>query len=337
MPNRIKIILVGLGPIGIETCKLVLQKKSLNLLAVVDIDPKKFGNDLGKFIGAKKKLNVPVVNNLAEALSKYHPEVAILTSGSRLESVQVDIFTCIEYKVSIITSCEELLYPFITHRALAEEIDRKAKEKFVHILGTGVNPGFIMDIVPLFFTSVCSNVKVIKAERVVDLNKRRKPLQEKMGLGLTKSEFNQLVRKKKLGHVGLLESAQLIADGLRFNISSYKEKIVPIIANANFKTRYFQIPKGKVCGMNHTVYGFYGRQKLISLDLQMRVDLNKSFDKIIIDGTPKLNVTVENGVFGDTATVAMLVNSIPSLLHADFGILTMRNIIIPNYLNPLIG
>jgi len=337
MPNRIKIILVGLGPIGVETCKLVLQKKSLNLLAVVDIDSKKFGKDLGKFIGAKKKLNIPIVENLSSALHKFHPEVAILTSGSRLESVKEDLFTCIENKVSIISSCEELLYPFISNPALAEDIDKKAKEKFVHILGTGVNPGFIMDIAPLFFTSVCSNVKTIKAERVVDLNKRRKPLQAKMGLGKTKSEFNQMVKVKKLGHVGLLESAQLIADGLRMNISSYKEKITPILASKNFTTKYFQIDKGKVCGMNHVVQGFYGKQKLISLDLQMRVDLYKSFDKIIVDGTPKLNVIVENGVFGDTATVAMLVNCIPSLLHAEFGLLTMKNIQIPNYLNPQIG
>lgn len=334
MPHRIKIVLVGLGPIGIETCKLVLQKKSLNLLAVVDINPAKFGKDLAKFVGSKKRLSIPIVNDLSSALKKYHPEVAILTSASRLENVKDDLFVCIENKVSVITSCEELLYPYITHGELAAEIDKKAKEKFVHILGTGVNPGFIMDIVPLFFTSVCSNVNSVKAERVVDLTKRRRPLQAKMGLGKTKNEFNQLVKKKKLGHVGLLESAQLIADGLRINISSYKEKITPILAKTTLSTRYFKIEKGHVCGMRHTVHGFYGRQKLVTLDLQMGVDFTQSYDKIIIDGSPKLNVKVENGVFGDTATVAMLVNCIPSLLHADSGLLTMRNIWIPNYLSP---
>jgi 4-hydroxy-tetrahydrodipicolinate reductase len=337
MPNRIKIILVGLGPIGIETCRLILQKKSLNLLAVVDIDQAKFGKDLSKFIGTRRKLNIPVVNDLKSILKEYHPEVAIITSTSRLENINDDLFECIENKVSVITSCEELLYPYISHPDLSKEIDQKAKENFVHILGTGVNPGFIMDIVPLFFTSVCSNVKTVKAERVVDLNKRRKPLQVKMGLGESRAEFNRLVKEKKLGHVGLLESAQLIADGLRLNISSYKENITPILARTNFSNRYFNIEKGYVCGMKHIVHGFYGRKKLIVLDLQMRIDLNQSYDKIIIDGTPKLNVKVDNGVFGDTATVAMLVNCIPSLLHADFGLLTMRNICIPNYLNPTIS
>lgn len=336
MPNRIKVVVIGLGPIGIETCKLVLQKKSLHLVAAVDIDPKKNKRDLSTTIKSKRHLEIPVFENLELALKKFHVDVAILTSKSKLPDIQEDIFLCIQNRVSVISSCEELLFPFIKYKELSAEVDKLAKENFVHILGTGVNPGFIMDIAPLFFSSVCSDVKSLRINRVVDLNKRRKPLQVKMGLGKSKSDFNALVRKKKLGHVGLLESAQLIADGLRFNVTSYKEKITPILAREEFYTKYFDIKKGSVCGMTHSVSASYGKQKIIELNLQMRADISNSYDLIKINGNPKVIVNIEKGIFGDTATVAMLVNCIPNLLSSNSGLLTMKDIPVPGFLNPLL-
>lgn len=332
MSAKIKIIVVGLGQIGIETCKLILQKKSFNLLAVVDIDPSKADKDLGEFL-YKKKIGIKIFNDLKTALKEFQPEVTILTSKSRLSEIANDIFSCIEYHSSVISSCEELLFPFKKNKSLAEEIDAKAKEYFVHVLGTGVNPGFIMDTLPLFLTSICSDVKSIKISRVVDLSKRRKALQQKIGLSLTKSEFQKLVREKKIGHVGLLESAQFISHYLNFDITDFDESIKPYLADKNYKTKFFNIPKGTVIGMKHTVIGKNKTKKLLELILEMRADIVKGFDEIVIDGNPPIKLKIENGIFGDTATVAMMVNVIPNLLHARYGLITMKDINIPSFLN----
>lgn len=332
MSAKIKIIVVGLGQIGIETCKLLLKKKSFELLAVVDIDPSKADKDLGELL-FNKKLGIKVHSNLNSALKEFEPEVTIITSKSRLNEIANDIFNCIEHHSSVISSCEELLFPFENNRQLADEIDAKAKEYFVHVLGTGVNPGFVMDSLPLFVTSVCSEVKSIKIVRVVDVSKRRKALQQKVGLGLTKSEFQKLVREKKIGHVGLLESAQFISHYLNLNIKNFYEKVEPYLADKKFKTKFFNIPKGSVIGMKHTVTDKKNASKVIELIFDMRADLDKSYDEIIVNGTPPINLRIEKGIFGDTATVAMMVNVIPNLLHARYGLITMKDINIPSFLN----
>ncbi len=333
MSAKIKIVVVGLGQIGLETCKLILQKKSFELLAVVDIDPSKADKDLGELL-KQQKLGIKVLNNLKTALKEYEPEVTILTSKSHLNEIVNDIFMCIEHHTSVISSCEELLFPFEKNLKLAEEIDQKAKEYFVHVLGTGVNPGFVMDSLPLFLTSVCSELKSIKVQRIVDLNKRRKALQQKVGLGLSKLEFQKLAKEKKIGHVGLLESAQFVAHTLKFNIEKFDEKVEPIIADKNYKTKYFNINKGNVVGIRHTVIGKNKKQKLVELILEMKANIKEGLDEIIINGNPSFKMKIENGIFGDTATVAMMVNVIPNLLHARYGLITMKDINLPSFINP---
>ncbi|MCR4417954.1 MAG: hypothetical protein WHV63_08565 [Ignavibacteria bacterium] len=332
MVAKIKVIVAGLGEIGLQTCELILQKKSLELLAAVDIDPVKSNKDLGKIL-KKKNINIKVYNDLKTAVSELKPEVTILTSKSQLNEIANDIFICIEHHSSVISSCEELLFPFEKHKKLSEEIDIKAKENFVHVLGTGVNPGFVMDTLPVFLTSVCKDIQSIKITRVVDLNKRRKNLQTKVGLGLTKSEFNKLVRLQKLGHIGLMESAQFLNYFLKLGAKKFTEKVEPILADRKIKTKYFEINKGDVVGLNHSIIGKSATKKLIELQLIFRADTKEDFDEILIDGTPPINLKIENGISGDLATVAMMVNSIPNLLHARYGLITMKDIIIPSILN----
>lgn len=332
MTAKIKVVVVGLGQIGIETCKLILEKKSLELLAVVDIDNSKNGKDLGEFVG-KKNLGIKISNDLRETLKEFQPEVTILTSKSRLVEIANDILVCLENHSSVISTCEELLFPFNNHLKLSQEIDQKAKENFIHVLGTGVNPGFVMDTLPTFLTSVCSQVNSLSIYRRVDLNKRRKALQEKMGLGKSKNEFMKLVKNKQIGHVGLLESAQFINHNLKLNIKSFSESITPILASKNMKTKYFKIPKGTVAGNKHVVIGKVNSKKVLELVLEMSTDIKESVDKIKISGTPSLQVEFEGGIHGDIATAALVVNSIPNLLHARYGLITMKEILIPSILN----
>lgn len=333
MISKIKVIVVGLGQIGIDICKLILQKDSLHLLAVVDIDPKKIGKDLGEFIGAKK-LGIKIYEDLRFVLQEFQPEVTIITSKSRLPEIANDIILCVEHHSSVVSSCEELLYPFIKYKTLSEEIDLKAKENFTQVLGTGVNPGFIMDTLPILLTSSCIDLKSIRIRRYVDLTKRRKALQQKMGLGLTLQEFRRKLKDSLIGHIGLIESAYFIADFLKIKIDKWSESLQPVVANKNIKTKFFNVKKGDVAGIKQKVLGLKNNKKVISLELEISCKIEESFDEIIIDGTPPIKLKIENGIFGDSATVAMLVNTIPNLLHARYGLVTMKDVTIPSYLNP---
>lgn len=332
MAAKIKVLVVGLGEIGVQTCKLILQKRSFELLAAVDIDPTKANKDLGEFLN-KTKLGIKVYNDLKTALIELKPEVTILTSKSHLNEIANDIFLCIDHHSSIISSCEELLFPFERHKKLSEEIDLKAKENFVHVLGTGVNPGFVMDTLPVFLTSVCSDIKSVKVIRVVDLKKRRKALQAKAGLGLSKTDFNQLVKQQKIGHIGLLESAQFVNYFLKLGGNKFSEKIEPILAKEKIKTRFFEINKGEVVGLKHSVVGKSANKKVVELELIFSAEGSENYDLILVEGNPPIKLKIESGISGDTATVAMMVNVIPNLLHARYGLITMKDIIIPSILN----
>ncbi len=332
MVAKIKVLVVGLGEIGVQTCNLILQKKSLELLAAVDIDPNKANKDLGEFL-KKKKLGIKVYNDLKTALDELKPEVTILTSKSHLSEIANDIFLCVENHSSVISSCEELLFPFEKHKKLSEEIDLKAKENFVHVLGTGVNPGFVMDTLPVFLTSVCSDVKTVKITRVVDLKKRRKALQAKAGLGLSRNDFIKLVKQQKIGHIGLMESAQFINYYLKLGATKFSEKIEPILAKGKLKTRFFEVKQGEVSGLNHSIIGKSETKKVLELNLIFRADVSENFDEIIVDGNPSIKLKIENGVSGDIATVAMMVNVIPNLLYSRYGLITMKDVIIPSILN----
>jgi len=332
MVAKIKVIVVGLGEIGQQTCNLILQKKSLELIAAVDVDPAKSIKDLGEIL-KKEKIGIKVYDDLKSALLEQKPEVTILTSKSRLNEIANDIFLCIEHHSSVISSCEELLFPFEKHKKLSEEIDLKAKENFVHVLGTGVNPGFIMDTLPVFLTSICSNIKSIKIHRVVDLNKRRKNLQAKIGLGMTKNEFKKLSQNKGIGHVGLMESAKFLNYYSKLGASKFSEQIVPILAKRNFKTKFFEVKKGQLAGLKHSILAKSENKKVLELRLILSADVKEEYDEIYIEGTPSIHLKFEKGIAGDIATVAMMVNVIPNLLHARYGLITMKDIIIPSILN----
>jgi len=334
MVSKIRVIVIGLGQIGLDTCKLILKKDSLQLLGVVDIDPKKAGKDLGEFLG-KKKLGIKIYDDLRFILKEFQPEVTIITSKSKLKEIANDIILCIENHSSVISSCEELFYPLAKHKKLFEEIDSKAKENFTHVLGTGVNPGFVMDILPLFLTSTCAELKSLKITRKVDLNKRRQALQQKMGLGLTTKEFNKFAKENELGHVGLSESANFISDFLKIKIDRWSEIIKPVLASRNIKTKHYNIKKGNIAGIKQSIFGLKNNKKIISLELEISCEVENSYDEIIVEGIPPINMRIENGIFGDTATTAIMVNVIPNLLHARYGLITMKDLSIPSFLSPI--
>jgi len=329
-PNKkkIKVLQYGFGPIGQETARTVLKKEGLELVGVVDINPEFVGKDVGELLG-EKKVGITVKKSLEEALSDKKADIALHTTISFVKRVKPQLEELIRAGINVISSTEELLIPHLQNPEEAKEIDELAKAYNVTILGTGVNPGFVMDILPLFLSSTCLDVKKIEAIREVDAGTRRLPLQKKVGAGLDVDDFKKLAKEKKLGHIGLIESVALIAEGLGWKLDDIQESVEPIIAEKNHKTKYLEVQKGQAAGLKHIAKGFKNKEEVIYLDLRMYVGAKDPFDYIHIIGTPEIKCKFEGGIAGDQATVASLINSIPHVLKASPGLVTMYKLPVP--------
>jgi 2,4-diaminopentanoate dehydrogenase len=309
----------GIGPIGAEIARLLLSKPWIKVVAAVDIDPNKIGKDLGDVIGLGRQVGVKVTPEL-----QTKADVVTHSTGSRLREVSAQLKSLLERGSHVVSTCEELSFPL--DRPLREELQQTARAKQVTLLGTGVNPGFVMDKLPLTITSVCQEVKSVEIIRIQNASTRREPLQRKVGAGMTVAQFRAAVAAGKIKHMGLRESLMLVGSGLGVEFESVSdEKIEPIIADREIVTQYLKVEAGQVAGVHQTIEG-KGRIN-VSLELRMYVGAEAvAADRVIVKGVPDVEMVIKDGVHGDRATAAMVVNSIPRVVQARPGVLTMDDI-----------
>jgi 4-hydroxy-tetrahydrodipicolinate reductase len=231
--------------------------------------------------------------------------------------------------VSVVSSCEELVFPQLKESALANQFDALCRQHNARVLGTGVNPGFVMDTLPLCLTGVCRSVERIEIERIVDASKRRLPLQRKIGSGLTPDDFRQRFREGKMGHVGLVESLALIAHALGWPIGEIEETCEPMIAGCDIRTEFLEVKKGLTCGIHHRAEAKTDGGKQLVLDLKMYLNAENPHDAVRITGDPPIDAVLRGGVHGDRATAAALVNAVPLTLQAPPGLLLMTDLPLP--------
>jgi hypothetical protein len=323
--ERIRVVHYGLGHIGLMAAKIALRCERLEVIGAVDISAEKAGKDLGELLGMGKPLGIVVSNKSQEVLSR-RPDVVVHSTGSHLKDVLPQLEEIVSRGANVVSSTEELLFPVGKNKQIVEKLDELAKENDVSVLGTGVNPGFVLDSLPAFLTAVCTKVKSIFARRIVDASTRREPLQKKVGAGLSLDEFRRRVEEGRLGHVGLVESVALLADCLGWELDNLLERVDPVIADGNIKTKYLEVREGQAAGIRHTAKGIRKGERVISLELQMFVGAAEPHDYIRIDAEPPMEIRVEHGTPGDPATAAILVNAVPKALAAPAGYRTMRDV-----------
>lgn len=330
-PERTRIVLYGLGQIGLETAKAILGRRDLQLVGAIDLNPAMQQRDVADLAGIKSPSGVRVSDRPADVLGVSRPDVVILTTGSKFKSILPQIRECVNARTNVISSCEELLLPQVQYPVQSRELDKLAKSRDVSVLGTGVNPGFIMDTMALAATAPCLSVKSVKIERVVDASTRRENLQKKVGAGMTRPKFRKGVKNKELGHMGLLESTHFVAEGLGMPLDKVDEKITPVLATKRVRTPFMTVESGQVAGIHHVCRGMRNRREVVSLDLKMYVGAKKPLDRIKVEGTPNVDLLFESGVAGDEATVAMMLATVPSMKSLAPGLRTMVDVPVPHF------
>ena len=326
-----RVMLMGLGPIGSGVARLVAARKGLKIVAAVDIDPAKIGRDAGEVIGLGRKLGVKVTEDPAATLRKTKPEVAVLCTSSSLRSVAPQIETLVKKRVPVVSTTEELAYPWYSNRRLAKRIDALARKAKVAVAGTGVNPGFAMDALPITLTGICERVDAIRVERIQDARIRRLPFQKKIGSGLSPEDFARRVQEGTVRHVGLTESVAMIADALGWKLDRITDEIAPRIAEAPVASEFLRVERGQVCGILQDGVGYRDGKPVIVLHMEAYLGAPETYDAVKIEGSPAVHVKALGGFHGDIATASITVNTIPKVMAAPPGLHTMRSLPIPSF------
>jgi 2,4-diaminopentanoate dehydrogenase len=306
-----RVIIYGLGPIGIGIAQVALEHGH-HLVGGVDVDPQKAGRPLSDLVPGA---SAAAIEPTADRLLGRGIDVVLHSTQSHMPQVVPQLEPLLEAGMSIISTCEELAYPWYHHPAEARRLDALAKAHGGRVIGVGVNPGYVMDALPVMLTAPCRSVRSISVERVVDASKRRVPLQRKIGVGMTVEDFTRGVAEGTMGHVGLPQSVAMIAAAMGWTLARIEESIEPEV-DADRVVR----------GLHQICRGLRGSVAIVTLDLTMATEVSRPRDAIRIDGVPPFTAVIEGGIHGDVATWSIAVNSIPRVLAAPPGLLTPLNL-----------
>jgi len=323
--DKIKVVQIGLGPLGQKITQFIAQRKNLEVVGAIDVSFEIIGRDLGELCGLDN-MGIKIQSSIGECLRGIKPDAVILTTVSTMEKITPQIEEIVSHGLPVVSTCEELSYPWDTSLSLSERIDMVAKANKVAVLGTGVNPGFLMDSLPTFLTSVCQDVQAITVHRIQNATFRRIPFQRKIGAGLTLEQFESKKKEGTLRHVGLTESIQLIASRMGWELSKTEDILVPVITDREIITDTMRIPVGHAAGVQQIGKGYVGNEDKIILVFRASVGESNPYDAIEIKGTPSIKSTIEGGVHGDVATCAITINALKQIIKTHPGLRTMADI-----------
>jgi 4-hydroxy-tetrahydrodipicolinate reductase len=335
--RAVRVLHVGLGPIGAAALRQVAARPGLKVVGGVDPDPAKVGRDLGGVCRLGRRMRLAVVSDLARALRAARPDVVVHCTNSSIARVLPELRTILAAKAAIVSTTEELSYPRPTHAHEADIIDRLARRAHVAVLGAGVNPGFAMDALPVMLTAVCERVTAVRVDRFQDARIRRRSFQEKIGAGLTVAEFWRRVGDGRVRHVGLAESVAMIADACGWRLDRVVDRVRPKVARRRVASRYFRVAPGRVSGLVQDGIGYRKGRPVIRLHMEAYIGARDTFDAVRIAGMPPIEMRIPTGIHGDLATPALVVNAIPRVLQALPGLHTMRDLPLPSFFPGLPG
>jgi 2,4-diaminopentanoate dehydrogenase len=325
-PRPIRIVHYGLGAIGSAIARLTTAQRGLEVVGGIDRDPAKVGHDLGDVIGLDRQLGLVVSDNATELMLRTYPDVVIHATTSLFHQVYSQILDCVAARANVISTCEELVYPYAKAAAASDELNRLAMQSGVTVLGAGVNPGFVMDLLPLLLTAPCMDIKRISASRLIDATERRASVLERIGAGLTLDQFRDHVAQGKVRHIGLSESIHMLADGMGWQLYRVTETIDPIIAVDWVRTPHEMIAPGQVAGIRQRARGWMHGRDVLTLSWEQAVGARATEDTIKIEATPPIDLIIQGGLHGEQAAAALILHTIPRLLAAPPGLTTVLSL-----------
>jgi hypothetical protein len=320
--SEVRVIHVGLGQIGRVLARLTEARAGLSSVAAVDANPELAGRTLEQLCDGGSA-SVTVRSSLAEALDDGgEPRVAFHAVASHVLEIEGQLTELAEAGLDVVTTAEELIHPYKRHAAAAGRLDDVARANGVTLVAAGVNPGMLMDRLPAYLSSLSIRVESVRVRRLVDLSQRRAALRRKMAVGDDPASVMDLIGASAIGHVGLVESLEYVADSLGWEIGPIDEKLSPVVAERRVERAGETVEVGRVLGLDHTATAVAADGRPIELSLTMRLDATEPYDEIRIDGQPPIHARFEGGINGDQATVATVLNAARFAVESAPGLLS---------------
>jgi len=329
--EKIKVISYGVGAVGGFIAKFLLEKEGVEIVGAVDVAKNKVGKDVGEVLGLKQNVGVKISESIESVLKKTKADIVIHATSSFLKDTYPQIASILKHGVNVISTCEELSYPYFSERKLAEELDDLARKHDATVLGTGINPGFLMDTMVITLTSACEKIEKIEVTRVMNAATRRVPFQKKIGAGLTVEEFKQKINRKQItGHVGLQQSIAMIANAFAWKLDRiFIQPVEPVIARKAVESKDIKVNRGEIAGLKQKATGIIKGKEAVALDFQAYIGAEEEYDAVTIKGVPNINQKIQPCIHGDIGTVAVIVNAIPRVINAPAGLFTMKDLPVP--------
>ncbi|TCO79039.1 2,4-diaminopentanoate dehydrogenase [Marinisporobacter balticus] len=333
--ENVKVIIYGLGAMGKGMAEMLLKKKGAEIVGVVGRG-KMLGTSMYDHLSVEKEDRKDVIiGTYEDVITEKAADVVLLCTDSFTKNAFEKIKYCLEKKINVVSSAEEMAYPKAQEPELTKEMHKIAKENGVTVLGTGINPGLMMDLLVVALTGACEEVDHIVARRVNSLSPFGPAVMEEQGIGITVDAFNKGVKENTLaGHVGFVESVNMITDAIGWKLSDQvKQSMQPIVSNVYRKSPYAEVQAGDVAGCAMKGFGYVDGELKIEMDHPQQIEPElegvHTGDYIIIKGTPDINMAINPEVPGGIGTIAMCVNMIPHVINARAGLKTMLDLPVP--------
>lgn len=333
--RNINVVIWGFGAMGKGIAEMLVTKEGVKICGVCDVNPNIIGKNFLDLIGNTSSHPKVIINNdIDYILSNQKIDVVLLATDSFTNKAYDKIMRVLKYGINVISTAEEMAYPKANEKKLADKINLLAKEKNVTVLGTGINPGFVMDLLVIALTGVMTDVDHIAVERVNSLSPFGPTVMEEQGVGISLDEFNKRVAAGDLaGHVGFKESVNMISDALGINLTKFTQDMKPILTNVDRVSKYGEAKKGTLAGIDMVAEGFVNEKSFINMKHPQQIEPElegiKTGDYINLKGTPNVNMSITPEIDGGIGTIAMCVNMIPHVLNANPGLKTMIDLPVP--------
>jgi 4-hydroxy-tetrahydrodipicolinate reductase len=334
MSDVIRVLVLGTGQMGAGIARLVLKKQGLELVGAFARRAERSGTDLGQAIGLERDLGIVIHNDLEEVVTRCQPHIAIQATCSTVEDAFGEISTLLERGVRVISIAEQMAWPAAASAGLAGKLRQLAIDHQAAVLGTGINPGFVMDLLVVALSGVCFDIHSIAVTRTNDLSPYGPSVLATQGVGLSPASFQAgLASGSVVGHFGFAESIHMIAAALGWDIDRIEETRVPIVSSVARETPFVRVEPGMVAGCHHKAVAYRNDTPVITLDHPQQIHPQaeglETGDSIEITGDPNVSLSGSPEIPGGTGTIALAVNMIPRLCNAAPGLYSMADLPVP--------
>ena len=323
--DNIRVAVWGFGAMGGGIAKVLLEKKGVEITGVCDIHPARVGKSIFELLGVERgeRRDVVVCDDINRVAARGAADICVIATDSFTKKVFPKIKLVVENGINVICTAEEMSYPKANQPELAEEMDKLAKANGVSILGTGINPGLMMDLLAVCLSGCMTDVQSVQCRRVNSLSPFGPAVMEEQGV-----EDGSLA-----GHVGFAESVGMIAEALGWKVDKFEQQMKPIVTTVDRKSPYGFAKAGDVAGVNMTGQGYVNGELKIDMihpqQIEPEMEGTHTGDYIVLKGTPNVSMAINPEVDGGIGTIAMMVNMIPHVINARPGLKTMLDLPVP--------